>query len=183
MSATSVNNRMSHTASFATNAAGEDSFATSKVPRDDADLVVLPGGRPKGSTLKSNKMPRNLNDWQPLRLLESTNKHLISDKSSSCCLMSGKLKYYYSKCNGNKASTRFATASLSVHPPFKVVQEEQSQSSHATRNSIANVILQLARMCCPRINPTTRLHLANSLIEGTELAKVIVAISRKAQPQ
>jgi hypothetical protein len=42
---------MSHTVITA-NAAGEDSFAAT-VPRDDSDLVVLPGRRPKGSTLKN----------------------------------------------------------------------------------------------------------------------------------
>lgn len=54
MSATSVNNRMSHTVITAS-AAGEDSFAATVVPRDDSDLVVLPGRRPKGSTLKNKR--------------------------------------------------------------------------------------------------------------------------------
>jgi hypothetical protein len=35
---------------------------------------------------------------------------------------------------------------------------------------LASVILQLANMRCP-INTTTGLHLANSMIQGTTLAK------------
>ena len=44
------------------------------------------------------------------------------------------------------------------------------------------VILQLARMRNP-INATTGLHLANSMIQGTEIAKAIIAKRAKRQKQ
>ena len=79
---------------------------------------------------------------------------------NSFTISASTIQSHYKRDNLNPTTPQGTPSSMAAIKPYQV-----------------EVILQLARMCCP-INPTTGLYLANSLIEGAELAKAIVAKRR-----
>lgn len=185
MSATSGNNRTSHTASTA-HAAGVDSIAAT-VPGDDADLVLL-GGRPKGSTLNNKrdaKERERLATFEAARVYKRTLYQRRNNDKSSSRLMSGDLKTIIANAKAKyKVHDSFTISASTIQSRYKrnnlnpATPQGTPSPMAAVEPYQVEVILQLARMRCP-INPTTGLHLANSLIEGTELAKAIVAKRRR----
>ncbi len=158
------------------------------MPSNDADFV-LRGGRHKGSTLNNKrdaKERERLATFDAARVYKQTLDQRRKDKRSSR-LMSGELKtiiaHSKAKCKVCSSFTISASTNQSRYERNNLnpaTPQETPLPMAAIKPYQVEVILQLARMRCP-INPTTGLYLANSLIEGSELAKAIVAKRRNKE--
>jgi hypothetical protein len=151
------------------------------------------GGRPKGSSYKSK---RDVKKRQRLALLEATKQYQRALKKkrqedgATTCLMHGTL----ATIKVGKAKALCNVENFTIHPssirsrckrnhinPVLVSQGTTSPMAAVEPYLIA-IILQLARMRSP-INATMGLHLANSLIQGTDIAKAIMAKRAKQKRQ
>ena len=188
MSATSGDNGMSGAPCTTTaDAAGTIAATVVLLPSDDAADLLLLGGRPKGSTL-SNK--RDAKERERLATAEAArvNKQMLDQRRNnkrSSRLTSGELntiianaKAKYNVCDSFSISPSTIRSRYKRNNLNPLTPQGTPSPMVAVEPYLVEVILQLARMRCP-INPTTGLYLANSLIEGTELAKNIVAKRRK----
>jgi hypothetical protein len=140
------------------------------------------GGRPKGSSAESK---RDLKERKRLATLAATKQYQEELKKkrkqdgSTARLMHGtlatiieKAKAFYNVENStiNPSTIRSRCKRNHIDP---VVLQGTTSPMAAVEPYLIAVILQLAQMRCP-INATMGLHLANSMIEGTVIAKAIM---------
>ena len=189
MSATSGDNRMSGATTGSTTANAAGSIAATVLPSDDAADLLLLGGRPKGSTL-SNK--RDAKERERLATTEAATvyKQMLDQRRNnkrSSRLTSGDLNTIIANAKAKyNVRDSFTISPATIRSRYKrnnlnpLTPQGTPSPMAAVEPYQVEVILQLARMRCP-INPTTGLYLANSLIEGTELAKAIVSKRRKKE--
>jgi hypothetical protein len=145
------------------------------------------GGRPKGSSAESK---RDSKQRERLAMLAATQEYQEELKKkrkqdgSTARLMHGtlatiieKAKALYNVENStiNPSTIRSQCKRNHINP---VVSQATTSPMAAVEPYLIAVILQLARMRCP-INVTMGLHLAYSMIEGTEIAKAIIAMREK----
>jgi hypothetical protein len=150
------------------------------------------GGRPKGSSADSK---RDLKRRERLAMLEATRQYqdkLMKKRKSdgsNTRLKHGTLATIIEKAKAlynvvenstiNPSTIRSRCKRNHINP---VVAQGTTSPMAAVEPYLIAVILQLARMRCP-INATMGLHLANSMIEGTDIAKAIMAMREKRKKQ
>jgi hypothetical protein len=148
----------------------------------------IAGGRPKGSSAKSK---RDLKQREQLAMLESARQYQKELKkkreqvgSSSARLKDGTLAtiiekakalYNVENCTINFSTIRSRCKRNHINP---VVSQGTVSPMVAVEPYLIAVILQLARMRSP-INATMGLHLANSMIQGMDIEKAIIAMRGK----
>ena len=150
------------------------------------------GGRPKGSSAKSE---REAKQRERLVTLEATRRYQEELKKrrkqggSTTRLMHSTLATIII----GKAKALYNVENLTIHPSTirsrskrnqinPVILQRTPSPMAAAEPYLIAVILQLTRMRNP-INATTGLHLANSMIQGTEIAKAIIAKRAKRKKQ
>jgi hypothetical protein len=149
------------------------------------------GGRPKGSTAKSKceaKQRKRLATLEATRRYQEELKKRRKQGGSTTRLMHSTLATII-----GKAKALYNVENLTIHPSTirsrskrnqinPVVLQGTPSPMAAAEPYLIAVILQLPRMRNP-VNATTGLHHANSMIQGTEIAKAIIAKWAKRKKQ
>ena len=152
---------------------------TTEPTDEDAALFLVAGGRPKGSTLKSERDVKNreqLATFEAARVYKETINERRMDKVSTR-LRNGELNTIIAHAKAKyNVDDHFSISKSTIRSRYKrdnlnpSTPQGTPSPMAAVEPYVVEVILQLARLRCP-ISASTGLYLDNSMIDGTELAR------------